>query len=144
MARLAVKVTGTRELNARLAQMNPGVNARITRKALRQMLLLSLRTSATKHIYPGGKAAPKQGILTSRTGTLRRSLGASENIDETGLRNLKRPSIGGGTHLVYGKIHELGLGRYPKRPFLAPGLTESSRKFQGIFVDHWRREGGIR
>ena len=136
---LTAKVETTGDVLAGLDRLNPGKNQRIAASALTECMLLTLRNAATKGIYPGGgRDAPvRPDILTSRTGTLRRSLSSSFALDRSGLPRY----IEGGTSLVYGAVHEYG-GRYhPSRPFLAPGLRLSEGEFEGIFVKWWEREG---
>lgn len=59
-----------------------------------------------------GPVLPPPGPLVARTGHLRRSIRAGVN-----------GSVGWiGTEVKYGVYHELGLGRMPKRPFLAPSF----------------------
>lgn len=138
MAEFAVKIEGGKLLQERLANMNPKQNKTITRPALREMMLLSLRSSARKYIYPGGAGLPKAGILTSRTGTLRRSLASNFSLDDTGLRHPTAPFIFGGSRLIYAAVHEKGNKTHPPRPFLQPGLEDSSRKFVAILNKHWQ------
>lgn len=139
MAEFAVQIVGTEELSRRLANLNPQQNKRIVRPALREMMLLSLRTSAREFIYPGGGGPPKAGILTSRTGTLRRSLASNFSLDDVGLRHPTAPFIEGGTRLIYGAVHEKGNTTHPPRPFLQPGLDQSSSQFVSILNKHWKR-----
>lgn len=170
--RLTVKVEGTKQLLDGLAKLNPQLNTLIIQGALKEMVLLAMRTSARKHLIRSSKGAVQPKRLTSRHGTLRRSLGLSTNIDKRGFRSPNEPFIEGGTHLNYGRVHELGFkgrrrggqvrahtrkggisvkrhGRrgakvnFPERPFLAPGLAEASSKFEAIFVKHWRAEGNL-
>ncbi len=131
---LTAKLVGTRELLRGLERLNPDENERITSPALIESMLLSLRIAARDKIHAGGGGPPKPNILTSRTGTLRRSLGASFAIDRTGLPR----SIEGGTFLIYGAVHEA-----TRRAFLAPGLSDATRQFEDIFTKHQRRAGGL-
>ena len=49
--------------------------------------------------------------------------------------------------LVYAPIHEFGLtvsrktgtAKYPKRPFLAPGLKDAAKSFDRIFAKEWAK-----
>jgi len=81
----------------------------------------------------GGKGAlrdtpPHPSRLTSRSGELRRSLGLSRGTGRAGLPRF----IDVGSDLVYAPIHELGLGRYPVRAFLAPALLKVSSRFEAM------------
>jgi phage gpG-like protein len=168
---LTAKVSGTKELRRQLERMNPGVNKRIVNAALKESMLKTLSNSASKAIKRGGSDKPKASILTSRTGTLRRSLGSSFALDRSRLPFY----IEGGTNLVYGAVHESGgtfnvkasrvsahtrkvkgIGTpvavkshtrnahqvtFPKRAFLAPGLKMTEREFPAIFEFWWNREG---
>ena len=144
---LTAKIEGSREVLAGLARLNPGQNRKIAGRALTESMLLALRNSATRAIFPGGKGPPKADMLTSRTGTLRRSLASSFALDRSGLPRY----IEGGTNLVYGAVHEYGgttpLGNtgqmMPRRPFLEPGLRMSEDQFPAIFAKWWAREGGV-
>jgi len=60
----------------------------------------------------GGPVLPAPGPLVARTGYLRMSI-------RSGTERL----VGWiGTRTPYGAIHELGLGKMPKRPFLGPSF----------------------
>lgn len=63
----------------------------------------------------GGKGPPHPTKVTSRTGTLRRSIA----VDRGELGSL---IVSIGSDVVYAGVHELGSkdGRTPKRPFLRP------------------------
>jgi hypothetical protein len=76
-------------------------------------------------------ADPKR--LTSRTGTLRRSIG----IDKSELPF----AITVGTGLRYGAYHELEAKKL--RPFMGPALEKVGPQFASIVAKHWKREGGI-
>ena len=135
---IEAKLVGSAELKRRLKRLTPAQNKQIAGPALLESMLLTLRVAAREKIYPGGKAPPRNGILTSRTGTLRRSLTASFATDRSQLPK----SITGGSNLVYAPVHEFGLGRHPKRPFLQPALDDASKKFNAIFAKHWQKAVG--
>ena len=86
-------------------------------------------------ILRGGQGPPHPSKLTSRTGTLRRSLGPAFGLDKSGLPRF----IEGGSSLVYAPVHELGLGRFPRRPFLAPAVDAVTPQLEQIMVKHWER-----
>ena len=111
--------------------MNPATNEKIMGPALLEMMQFTLSDAARNKILRGGGGPPKPNILTSRTGTLRRSLGAAFNI----LTNMLPRSIEGGTHLIYGAVHEA-----TQRAFLAPALADSLGKFEDIVIKHWQRQ----
>lgn len=83
--------------------------------------------------------APLPDRLTSRTGSLRRSIG----VDRSELPF----AISIGTELVYGRVHETGgrFGRatYPPRPFLAPALDDVVPKFEIFFARALQRAAGV-
>ena len=154
---LTAKLETPRDLIAGLERLNPAVNKTIAARALTESMLTVLRYAATKAIYPGGgrRAPVKSNILTSRTGTLRRSLSSSFALDRSGLPRY----LEGGTNLIYGAVHEYGRsGRSGlrgaagplrpgtnrgtrARPFLRPALAATQREFEGIFTKWWEREG---
>jgi hypothetical protein len=131
---LSVKLVGSKELQRRLAKMNPAQNARITTPALLESMQTVLRDAARNRIFPGGGGLPKPDILTSRTGTLRRSLAGNFAI------NLNRQLrwVEGGTNLIYGAVHEK-----TRRAFLKPALAATQNKFDDIFRKWWAREGEV-
>ena len=127
------------ELNRRLQKMNPGVNTVIVSKALKESMLRILRNAAGDQIIRGGKGRPHPSRLTSRTGRLRRSLGPSVGLDESGLPF----RIEGGSHLVYAAVHEAGGTHHPRRPFLEPALAEEEQHIPGSFRKHWAQSGEL-
>lgn len=131
---LIATLVGSRELERRLRKMNPKQNRRIVSRALLESMQLTLRISARDKIFPGGTGAPRPDILTSRTGTLRRSLTGNFAINQ----NEQLQWIEGGTHLVYGAVHEA-----TKRAFLKPALADARTSFDDIFVRWWRRAGEL-
>jgi phage gpG-like protein len=140
MATLRVSVVGSKELQRKLERMDPGRNKRIMRNSLLESALLVQRDAAKNQILAGGggkkggmtKAHPR--YLTSRTGTLRRSI----KVDRGPLPF----AIEVGTDLVYGALHEFGLGR-TERPFMQPALDRVAPKFGEIVVKHWKREARL-
>ena len=131
---IRAQLVGSKELRRRLKKMNPAENHRITTPALLEAMQTTLRIAAREKILPGGGGPPRADILTSRTGTLRRSLGTNFAVQV----NERLQFVEGGTHLIYGAVHENS-----KRAFLKPALKEMSPKFEAIFVKHWRREGEV-
>ena len=143
MARLSAKLIGGEALRRRIADLTPDQNRRIVAPALVESMLLTLRIAAREKIHPGSRSSgpPKPKILTSRHGGagLVGSLGRNEGLDKSGLPNF----IEGGTHLVYGKMHEGGLGPFPPRPFLGPALADAQRQYGDIFEKHWKRAADL-
>lgn len=116
-----VQVIGDKQLRRKLKALSPRENRRVLREALLRVAFETQTNAARKQILPGGKGPPHPTRLTSRTGSLRRSIAVSR-------RGLPR-EIEVGTHLIYGAVHELGTNRYPKRPFLRPAADEIGPKF---------------
>jgi len=124
------------------------------RKFLLSAALLVLDNAAHEQIIGGGRfktgvglrggkklesAAPHPSRLTSRSGELRRSLGAENSgrgVDDSGVPQY----IDVGTDLVYGPVHELGLRGYPRRAFLAPAYNAVSPRFQALLYNALKRE----
>ncbi len=131
---IQAQLVGSKELQRRLRKMNPAANRRITTPALLESMQLTLRVAAREKILPGGGGPPRPDILTSRTGTLRRSLTGNFAIDV----NERLQFVEGGTNLVYGAVHEAS-----KRAFLKPALRDSSNRFDDIFRKHWARAGEV-
>lgn len=78
-----------------------------------------------------GPVLAPPGPLVARTGHLRRSI---------------RSGVDGmtgwiGTDVKYGAMHELGLGKMPERPFLAPSFKgKNLDKIRSIIVDKLLKE----
>lgn len=122
---------GGAALAKRLKDLKPG--RKVTDAGLNESMLTMLRNAAGSQIKRGGKGKPVKGRLTSRTGTLRRSLARSQGIDDSGL---SRGYIEGGTALIYGAVHEHSTSH--PRPFLKPALAATIDQFEAIFVKHWK------
>jgi len=143
MTTLRVSVVGTKELKRKLEKLNPGVNKRILRNSLIESALLIQRDAAKIQILAGGggkkggMTPPHPTHLTSRTGTLRRSI----KVDRGPLPF----AIEVGTDLEYGAAHEFGSAKLnlPERPFMQPALDRVAPKFGDIVVKHWKREAGL-
>jgi hypothetical protein len=139
---LRVSLVGSKELQRRIKKMNPEQNRRITTPALLESMQLTMRDAARNRIFPGGKGDPKPDILTSRTGTLRRSLGVDFEFNvSVGIRGGRSGGlqfIEGGTHLIYGAVHEA-----TRRAFLKPALAATRNRYDDIFRRWWAREGEV-
>ena len=138
---LRVSVVGMPALRRALDKMNPGVNRKIVRNSLIESALTIQRDAVKNQILSGGggkrsgMTKPHSTFLTSRTGTLRRSI----KVDRGPLPF----AIEVGTDLVYGAAHEFGLGGMKKRAFMQPALDRAAPKFGDIVVKHWKREAGL-
>ncbi len=128
-----VRLVGGEQLKRDILALSPA-RRKVTDPALSESMLLVLRIAAQSKIKRGGKGPPVKGILTSRTGTLRRSLGPSEGVDKSGL---SQGFIEGGSALVYASVHENST-THP-RPFLKPALDDAINQFEAIFVKHWKK-----
>ena len=110
------------------------------KKRLRQRLKVlgrQIRLDARGEIKTTGP-----NTLGSRSGALQRSLGW--RVFVRGQRDFwvevgPKDGVGGGRTGVYGRIHELGLGRYPARPFLAPALKKNEARIIKEFGKVFRR-----
>ena len=112
-----------REVKAVLKRLNlrSGRGLDAVEKALDSMAFQVQANAAMKQIIRGGKGPPHPTRLTSRTGTLRRSIRVNR------FSPLARDV---GTDLVYGAVHELHPTR--PRPFLSPALEAEAPKFDDI------------
>ena len=129
---LSIRVDGIPEVEAMLDRINPKKNSAWVGRALLKCALGVQKTAAEKKIRRGGKGPPVPRILTSRTGTLRRSIRVN--------RSLLPWAVEVGTDLVYGAVHEKGSKHHPPRPFLAPALEDESSDFDRIFSREWAKE----
>jgi len=138
---ISVSVVGTKELKRKLEKMNPGVNKKIVRDSLIESALLLQRDAAKNQILAGGggkkggMTKPHPRYLTSRTGSLRRSI----KVDRGPLPF----AIEVGTDLVYGAVHEFGRRGMPQRAFMQPALDRVAPKFGDIVIKLWKRAAGL-
>jgi phage gpG-like protein len=173
---LRVNIEGMQELQRRLKQMNPRQNMKIIRNGLIESALKIQRNAAKEQILAGGGGKknakpPVPHQLTSRTGTLRRSI----KVD----RGPLPLAIEVGTDLEYGAVHEFGgtisvpgrvirahqrsiafgkkvapftvpshfrmghYAEYPQRPFMKPALDVIAPQIPGIFIEAWRKEADL-
>ena len=138
MVAIRVTVTGGRELDARLRAANPKINRRVLGRFFPKAAARIQTNAAKVQIVAGGRGKgkalkPLPDKLTSRTGTLRRSIGIN-----------KGPLPGAieiGTHLVYGAVHEFHAIR--PRPFLQPALDAVLPGLDGLLVKIWKEEAGV-
>ena len=127
---LRAKLIGLPELERELRKMNPAQQRSITTPALLESMQTTLRDAARNRILPGGSGPPRPDILTSRTGTLRRSLTGNFAVD----LNERLQWVEGGTHLIYGAVHENS-----RRAFLKPALAATQGQYEDIFRKWWAR-----
>ena len=135
MVAMRVVVTGVPELQAALRQMNPSLNTKIMERGMIASALEIQKDAAKYQIAAGGRGKRQalkalRGRLTSRTGTLRRSI----KVDRGPLPF----AIEVGTDLGYGAVHEFHSAR--PRPFMAPALAKVSKRFVEIFTNEWAKE----
>ena len=163
---IETNVVGVKEVVGALQRANPKKNTLWVGRALKESASLVQARARSRYIKRGGRiktgsksfsdspALPNQ--LTSRSGRLRDSI----RVDY----RKQSQSVGIGTHVVYGRIHELGgsiritpkmrrvlhakgihprssttVVRMPKRPYLAPALRDASREIPSIFIRAWER-----
>lgn len=140
---IRVSVVGLPKLQRALSKMNPGVNKKILRDSLLESARTIQREAAKNQILAGGggkgsgMTPPHPKFLTSRHGG--EGLVGSIHVDEGPLPF----AIEVGTDLVYGAVHEFGLGPYPKRPFMQPALDKMAPRFGDIVIKHWKRQAGL-
>ena len=139
--KIRVSVVGTKALKRKLEKMNPGVNKKILRGSLIESALTVQRDAVKNQILSGGggkksgRTKPHPKFLTSRTGTLRRSI----KVDRGPLPF----AIEVGTDLGYGAKHEFGLRGMPRRSFMQPALDRQAPKFGDIVVKQWKKAAGL-
>ncbi len=176
---LSVKATfkPPRELQAVLSKMRaPGLN-RVLAKGLIASAELVSNEITERQILRGGRRkvkGPRGGTkmvsapanarqVTSRSGTLRLSLGTSYGINKSGIPKF----IEVGSDLEYAAAHEYGatirvtdamraalhyvgihlrksttILNIPPRPFMRPGFEKVEPRFPSLFVKFWRQEIG--
>lgn len=93
-------------------------------QAMRQVTLI-VAGRAQKNIT-GSRATNPPHVLGRVTGRLAGSI--TTRVSRRG------PVVQGrvGTNVVYGPPHELGLGRMPRRPYLAPALDASQKNIRDM------------
>jgi phage gpG-like protein len=129
---LSISVQGAEDLHERLNRINPKTNPAWVRRSMLKSGLRVQEIASKEKILRGGKGPPVLGILTSRTGTLRRSIRVN--------RSPLPWAVEIGTDLIYGAVHESGGKYHPARPFLKPALEDVSRELSGIFAKEWAKE----
>lgn len=152
-----VTVVGLDKVERLLKQLRPPASDKAITAGLFRSAEAVKADSTLNQIIRGGKGPVDAKRLTSRSGDLRRSI----TIDRT-----KTPrSIQVGTHLKYGRAHELGFSgnvtvrahrrklksgtfdvrshtrnmKLKARPFLQPALDKVSPRFPTFFVEEIER-----
>ncbi len=129
---LSIEVKGFAELQRLFHRIRPDTNPSWVSRALVNGALLVQKVAAEEKIRRGGSGPPVPDVLTSRTGTLRRSIAVN--------RTQLPFSVSVGTDLIYGLVHELGGRFHPKRPFLTPALEDSADRISRLFEIELERE----
>ena len=148
---VSMHVQGIDELHEKLARISPRKNGGAWVRRALEICADSVQAIAAKEmIIQGsrfrGSAGPRGGkgklmdasvhptMLTSRHGGA--GIVGSIRVNKSPLPR----AIEIGSDKAYAPLHELGLGRYPKRAFLAPALEKASKEFSRIFAKELGRE----
>jgi phage gpG-like protein len=170
---LTVSIEGEAAIRSWLDRLDPVSNSRIMRNGLIVAANLISTDAKTRQFVAGGRGKSKalkalSNRLTSRTGTLRRSI----RVNRSGVPAY----IDIGTDLKYGAVHEFGgeidkpsrvirshtrrvafgkkrkpftvpahfrmghSANYPKRPFMKPALDAIAPSLPTIFLAEWAKE----
>ncbi len=135
MTAIRVEVVGAEKLLAAFQRVNPTANPQPVGRALRR-IALETQAKATNKIRRGGSLKPARGVLTSRTGTGRRSISTdfsslpfTSKVGSTlGYMALHEGDGGAGTtvnvpsHAVKSHTRTVVFGRTVS-PFSVPGYT---------------------
>lgn len=143
MTLIRVSIVNTKEVRDFMQRINPARNTKIIRNGLVRAALEIQANAADIQIAAGGRGKrkalrPLPDRLTSRSGALRRGI----HVDRSDLPFAIE--IARGPNEPYGDIHELGLGNYPRRPFMAPALDAIGPRFGDIIVKEWKKAAGLR
>lgn len=112
-----------------LRRLDPQTRDSVVSRSLREIAIEAESEAKLGQIVRGrGNAPPLPKRLSSRSGRLIDSIGS----DFSGLP--KRALIG--SRVIYARVHELGLGPYPKRPFLAPAARKVISKLASRIFKH--------
>ena len=130
---IRVTVTGDERVRRVMKDIDPKSNPKFVREALVKGGLLIQRDAALNQMIRGGKGPPDKKMLTSRTGTGRRSI----RVDRAGLPKF---FVEIGSDLKYMQVHETG-GRFlPPRPYLAPAVEAVDQDLERLFARQWQTE----
>ncbi len=136
-----LRVEGLEQTERYFRSIGRTIPRRAIPDALVEIGLRVQREAAQNQIIRGGPrgAPPDPYKLTSRTGTLRRSIRVNRGPLPT--------AVDVGSDLQYARIHELGGrtgrgGLMPARPYLTPALEEINRSgvVRSVMNKHLRRE----
>ena len=131
---VSVKVIGGPALQHQLMMLDPKQNRRIMAGSLRRAADRIHKVATREKIRRGHrKSPPIPNVLTSRNEG--RGLIGSIAVNQGPMPK----AIEVGTHLLYGRFHELGEGGMPARPFLAPALADVSKEFGKIVFEEWEK-----
>lgn len=133
MIELGLEVRGLRELREGLAALDPARNPRGRTRALlagAELLRRGIRANL---------AGPRPRRLDEVTGELRASVGIDPEVPT-------EARIGVPASLFWYEFHELGLGRFPKRPAVLEAIESALDELESAFAFWWEaqatREGG--
>ncbi len=162
-----VEIDGAQRLAAEFARLNPTANPAPVGRAMRRIGLETQRI-ATGKIRRGGGLKPAPSVLTSRTGTGRRSIstdfsslpftvrvgsdlaymavhefGGSVNVPDHSVRSHTRTVVFGRTVAPF-TVPQFNVSshtaRYPRRAWLQPAVDEMvPTRAQAIIVKEWGR-----
>lgn len=152
MTTFRVELTTSPGLKRALAALRQPALREVFRRALLRSAFKVQEISTRQKIRAGGVVGtgksrmnlpPLPDRLTSRTGTLRRSIA----VDRSALPF----EVSIGSDLVYAAVHETGglvhrrsgTARYPARPFLGPALEDASAYFDDYLERELRAEAGV-
>ena len=122
--KIEFKTEGVEEFRKVIRKINPEKNPKVIRKAMLETGRLLQRTVKEKYLR-----GPRPRRLDRVTGELSRSIVRDE-------RKLEE-FVGVGTELFWAEFHEVGLGRFRKRPFIEPAVDDVMDKLPGIFLEAW-------
>lgn len=129
---VTVRIEGGANLQAALKRLNPAQNLRIFKNAASE-IAQAIATNAKEIQLLKGGGPVRATRLTNRSHRLYDSIG----ID---FSPLPKAIEVGSDRVIYAPIHEFGLGRMPKRPFMAPALEAIRPAIPGLVVFHWKKE----
>jgi len=152
MTTFRVELTTSPGLQRALAALRQPALREVFRRALLKSALKVQQIATREKIRAGGVVGtgksrmnlpPLPDRLTSRTGTLRRSIA----VDRSQLPF----EVSIGSDLVYAAVHEVGglvtrrsgTAHYPQRPFLKPALDDANAYFDDYLEHELRVEAGL-
>lgn len=135
---MRIQMLGGEEFKMMLSRMSPEQNRRIFSDTLEKVVNAVQDIAAREKIVRGRQHLPPlPSQLTFRKGGAARSIG----VNLSGLPSFAEA----GSILFYPLLHELGLGRFPPRPWLQPAVDEvvpeKSARWAGEFWEQQARAG---